>query len=188
MIGQFLGLYECVFLEECHIQDATFKVTIPSLFVVNNGFTPNDSSTSNINKSVSAGNGNEGMYGNTFNYSTFITARNFTDYTYQYIGDIEVGLLTKVKSITEPRGGGVGASSDEPHDHDLRADIHFAIYKHVYKKLNNVKIPKGSRGYGFFINGSIDQNSFTIWRIEGAVPLNAKEAKSIFYVEKGLGE
>ena len=51
-----------------------------------------------------------------------------------------------------------------------------------------MKIPKGSRGYGFFINGSIDQNSFTIWRIEGAVPLNAKEAKSIFYVEKGLGE
>ena len=82
--------------------------------------------------------------------------------------------------ITETKAGGSGDASYESHDHKIKKPI--SLFKFTFENLNNIKIIGGvTRAWGFFINGSMDKNSFAVVRIQGAVPLKKENLTN--YVE-----
>ncbi len=170
---QYTGLFECVIQdEEAHIRQKTFNVTIPSLFPeVVNKFEATTNNTPltpdrNINRSNQI-NGN-------FVTKTNIIARNFTDYHHRLKGDTLKGEMEYTDGITEEEALIEGKDTDyKSHKHEIKAPI--TLFNYIYKELNNVKVSKGTKAYGFFLNGTYDVNSFVIVRIEGAVPLNEND-------------
>lgn len=164
--------FECVIQEDSHIRQATFKVTIPSLFPnVENSFTSSINTTPidasrNINKSAPT-------QGGSFVSNTTITALNHTDYAYAFIGNSMKEDMESTDGITEPEEYIKGSDPDfKSHKHEIKKPMTLKYYK--YKDLNNVIVPKNTKAYGFFINGSYDTTSFVVVRIEGAIPLTKK--------------
>lgn len=180
MNNRFFGYYECTFEEEAHIRDKTFKVTIPSLFLNKESFNgTKETTTTNRNNSLGTG-GAPG--GQSFTSTTIIEAANHTDYYYQLRGNILKAKMDSTDGVTEPKEvSGKGTPDFESHTHDIKAPM--SLFKFTYQDLNNIKIPKGYKGYGFFINGSMDANSFAVVRIEGVVPLSEEDAEKVFYQE-----
>lgn len=176
-VGNFFGYYECVFQEDCHAQDEVFKVTIPSLFNITDQFEAKESETiSNDPNSIATKNNKDvGDY----SYGTIIYAKNHTDYHFQIRGDVFKKNMDSTDGITETKSGGTGDPAFEEHDHDIKQSI--TLNNFTYENLNNVAVPKLSKGYGFFINGIMDPNGFVVVRIEGVVPLNADKAKKVGY-------
>lgn len=180
------GYFECTFLEDCHIRDKTFKVTIPGLFNIKNQFEPNEENTSNIDTSMIAGK-NTTHTSKPYTSTNVIIAENHTDYPYQLQGDVFKDRYTEVDGITEPsEDPSPDGSADDviPHTHDIKKSM--SLFHFYFENLNNIKIPKDSIGYGFFINGSLDRNSFAVVRIKGAVPLNRTEGDKTFYQESDV--
>ena len=169
----FSCYFECVLQEDSHIRQETFKVTIPSLFPnVENNTTPTKNSLS-VDPSRSINKKNKST-GRPFVTTTIIEAKNHTDYAYKYRGDSFKDEMEKTDGITEPEQIIEGSYSDfKQHKHKIKAPITLKDY--IYKNLNNVMVPKDSKAYGFFINGTYDTTSFVVVRIEGAVPLTAKD-------------
>lgn len=167
----FSSYFECVLQEDSHIRQAEFKVTIPSLFpAVDNKFEPTLnsqplSSERNLNKNTQSS--------SSFVSNTTITARNHTDYYFQLKGDSMKEEMEYTDGITEEIEIVEGNSTDiKRHKHEIKKPM--TLYNYIYKNLNNVIVPKGSKAYGFFINGTYDTTSFVVVRIEGAVPLDEK--------------
>lgn len=163
--------FEAVLQEDSHIRQAEFKVTIPSLFPnVENSFEPS------INTTPLDGSRRldpDGQKGATLVTTTIILAKNHTDYAYKYRGDSFKQEMKETDGITEPEMIIEGSYSDfKQHTHKIKKPITLRDY--IYKNLNNVIAPKGTKCYGFFLNGTYDTSSFVIVRIEGAVPLTAK--------------
>lgn len=171
----YSSYFECVLQEEAHIRDKVFKVTIPSLFPeVDNKFTPTDN-TDNNDKSARIANKNNSHIDDSYSSTTIIEAKNHTDYHYQLKGDSFNSRMEATVDTTEP--GSCPAGS--PHTHAIKQPI--SLLNYVYENLNNVIVPKGTKAYGFFINGAQTTDSFVITRIEGAVPLQPDD--SVRYVK-----
>ena len=160
----FTGYFECVLQEEAHIRAKVFKVTIPSLFSeVANKYTPTENQES-TGKSQRVANTNSAVDDN-YTSTTIIEAKNHTDYHYQLKGDSFRAKMDATLDTTEVAACVVG----EPHTHQIKQPI--SLFNYIYENLNNVIVPKGTKAYGFFINGAQTTDSFVITRIEGAVPI-----------------
>ena len=170
---QYTGLFECVIQdEEAHIRQKTFNVTIPSLFpeVANKFETTTNSVPLTPDRSLNQKNKVSG----NLETKTNIVAKNFTDYHHRLKGDTMKEEMEYTDGITEPEAFAEGSYNDfKSHQHTIKAPI--TLYNYIYKELNNVKVAKGTKAYGFFLNGTYDVNSFVIIRIEGAVPLQADD-------------
>ena len=81
--------------------------------------------------------------------------------------------MKATQGTTEKRAGGGGDAAYESHDHDIRKPM--SLFNFTFENLNNVTITAPCNAWGFFINASMDKNSFVVTRIQGAVPLK-KEA------------
>lgn len=179
-LNQFAGYYECIIVKDAHIRDETFEVTIPSLYAVENQYQYNEQggTESTMNSSMIAGSNNSQPTSVTVGNS--ITAYNHTDYYYRLRGDIFKETMEGTDGITENKSGGIGDPAFESHNHDIKQPM--SLFKFTFENLNNVTIKGGvTRAWGFFINGSMDKNSFAVVRIQGAVPL--KKANLTNYVE-----
>lgn len=177
-LNQFTGYYECIIVKDAHIRDETFEVTIPTLFAVENQFQYNpNGKESNMNESMLAGTSKNAT---SINVGNSITAYNHTDYYYRLRGDIFKETMEGTDGITEEKAGGSGDAQYESHDHTIKKPI--SLFKFTFENLNNIKIIGGvTRAWGFFINGSMDKNSFAVVRIQGAVPLKKENLTN--YVE-----
>ena len=157
----FSSYFECVIQEDSHIQQPFFNVTIPSLFPnVENALTPTKN-TKPIDPNRSINKSNQSQNTNLVT-TTIIKAADSTD------------------GITEPEQVIEGKMSDfKTHKHEIKKPM--TLNNYIYKNLNNVTIPKNSKAYGFFLNGTYDTTSFVVVRIQGAIPLNQDEAMKIHY-------
>ena len=179
-LNQFTGYYECIIVKDAHIRDATFEVTIPSLFAVDNQYQYNEEggTESTVDSSSMLVGSNKQDTSVTIGNS--ITAVNHTDYYYRLRGDIFKETMEATDGKTEPKAGGSGYAEYESHYHDIKQPM--SLLKFTFENLNNVKITGGvTRAWGFFINGSMDKNSFAVTRIQGAVPLKKENLTN--YVE-----
>lgn len=160
----FTGYFECVLQEESHIRAKIIKVTIPSLFgEVENKFTPTENKEA-TDKDQRVANTNTSVDEN-YTSTTIIEAMNHTDYHYQLKGDSLRAKMEGTLDTTEVAACTKGA----PHTHQITQPI--SLFNYIYESLNNVIVPKGTKAYGFFINGAQTTDSFVITRIEGAVPI-----------------
>lgn len=173
-MSRFTGMLECVIQEETHIRQKIIKVTIPSLFPeVQNKF-ESTTNTKPINPNRHIGGSPNSTGSLQLTTTTTIPARNFTDYHERLRGNVMKGRMKYTDGITEPEVLVEGAYTDfKSHTHTIKKPI--TLYDFVYEKLNNVKVAKGTKAYGFFLNGTYDINSFVITRIDGAVPLQADD-------------
>lgn len=170
----FPGYYHCVIIKDAHIRDETFEVTIPALYAVDNQYEYNPSGTKSKFDGESMLAGNMAAQGSTeLTTVSHITAANHTDYYYRLRGDIFEETMKATHGVTEPRAGGGGDAEYASHDHDIRQPM--SLFLFTFENLNNVKITAPCDAWGFFINASMDVNSFVVTRIQGAVPLK-KEA------------
>lgn len=172
----FPGYYRGILLEKAHIRDATFKITIPSLFTVKDQYEPNENVTMSLDKSTIAN--KNGPKPTSFDTSNVIIAHNHTDYTYRLRGDVFKKTMESTDGITEPRSGGSGSAAYESHDHTIKQPITLNLF--TFENLNDVELPKGTEVFGFFINASMDRNAFAVTHIKGAIPLK-KEDPEIYY-------
>ena len=170
----FPGYYHCVIIQDAHIRDATFKVTIPSLFTVKNQYeyNPEGNKSSFDGESMLAG-ANATSGSSEITTFPFIEAGNHTDYYYRLRGDIFKESMQGTDGITVKKQGGNGDAAYESHDHEITDPI--SLFKFTFENLNNIKIKAPCDAWGFFVNSSMDANSFVVTRIQGAVPLK-KEA------------
>ena len=175
----FSSYFECVIQEDSHIQQPFFSVTIPSLFPnVENALTPTKNTKPiDPNRSINKLNS---LQNSELVTTTIIKAANHTDYTFQLKGDSFKDDMESTDGITEPEQVVEGAMTDfKTHKHKIKKPM--TLKNYIYKNLNNVKVPKNSRAYGFFLNGTYDTTSFVVVRIEGAVPLSEDDALKIQY-------
>lgn len=175
----FSSYFECVIQEDSHIQQPFFMVTIPSLFPnVENALTPTKN-TKPIDPNRSINKSNQ-LQNTNLVTTTIIKAANHTDYTFQLKGDSFKDEMDSTDGITEPEQVIEGKMSDfKTHKHEIKKPM--TLNNYIYKNLNNVTVPKNSKAYGFFLNGTYDTTSFVIVRIQGAVPLNQDEAMKVQY-------
>lgn len=162
-------MFEAVIQEDSHIRQPFFLVTIPSLFPEVENKLDASLDTFDIDSHRVK---NSNFQGGSFSSTTIIKARNFTDYAYQYKGDIFKDRYEEVDGITEPsEDPSPDGSSDDiiAHEHDIKKAI--SIFNHYFENLNNVTVPKTTKCYGFFLNGTFDTRNFVITRIENAIPL-----------------
>ena len=172
----FPGYYEGVLLEEAHIRDPFFKITIPSLFQIKDQYEPIESTETPLDQSL-IGTKSKNYYGQSFKSTNIILAANHTDYHYRLRGDIFKETMDGTDGITEPSDDpSPDGSPDDviPHTHDIKKPM--SLFNFTFENINNVKVPKGSRVYGFFINATLDRNGFVVTRIQGAVPLKKEVA------------
>ena len=170
----FPGYYQCVIIKDAHIRDETFVVTIPALYAVKNQYeyNPEGNTSSFDGESMLAGSlSSEGK--SELTTMPHIIAANHTDYYYRLRGDIFEETMKATQGTTEKRAGGGGDAAYESHDHDIRKPM--SLFNFTFENLNNVTIKAPCNAWGFFINASMDKNSFVVTRIQGAVPLK-KEA------------
>lgn len=172
--------FECVLQKDHHIRDEIFEVTIPALFpLMDNQY---EGGENVINSGGRQEQFERGQSVGDMTWETTIYAKNHTDYAFQFKGDVFKDRYSEVDGITEDSEDPSpdGAPDDIiDHDHDIKKAM--SILNFYFENLNNVKVPKGSLAYGFFINGTYDVNNFVIVRIEGAVPL--KKDDVIRYVK-----
>lgn len=175
MENGYFGYYECVITKDAHIRDATFWVTIPSLYQAKNQYKHNPAgTTSNVEADKIA----DGKAAKVTLVGD-IEAVNHTDYYYRLRGDVFKETMEKTDGITEKRSDPApnGAADDFlEHDHEIKKPI--SLFNFTFENLNNIKIMAGTKAYGFFINGSMDANMFAVTRIEGAVPLQKKNTSA----------
>lgn len=172
----FPGYYEGVLLEEAHIRDPFFKITIPSLFQIKDQYEPIESTETPLDQSL-IGTKSKDYYGQSYKSTNIILAANHTDYHYRLRGDIFKETMDGTDGITEPSDDpSPDGSPDDviPHTHDIKKPM--SLFNFTFENINNVKVPKGSRVYGFFINATLDRNGFVVTRIQGAVPLKKEVA------------
>ena len=176
----FSSYFECVLQEDHHIRDEVFEVTIPALFpLMDNQY---EGGENVINSGGRQEQFERGQSVGDMTWETTIYAKNHTDYAFQFKGDVFKDRYSEVDGITEDSEDPSpdGAPDDIiAHTHDIKKAM--SILNFYFENLNNVKVPKGSLAYGFFINGTYDVNNFVVVRIEGAVPL--KKDDVIRYVK-----
>lgn len=166
--------FEAVLQEDSHIRQKYFNVTIPSIFPnVENSFTPS-TNTRPISSDRNYTNREKGSGNADLVTTTIIKALNHTDYYFKLKGDTLKEEMDSTDGITEPISVVEGAYTDfKSHKHEIKKPI--TLNNYIYKNLNNVMVPKNTKCYGFFLNGTYDTTSFVIVRIEGAVPLQEKD-------------
>lgn len=175
-INGFFGYYECVFLKDHHIRDKEFIVTIPSLFNIPNQYEYNEAGTTSTVDTSNMLTGSTKPKESSISTQSHIVASNHTDYYYRLRGDIFKETMEGTDGITEPKAmSGKGNIDYESHEHEIRKPM--SLFKFTFENLNNIIVKKGTKAYGFFINGNMDVNSFAVTRIAGAVPL-AKSDRS----------
>ena len=172
--------FECVLQKDHHIRDEVFEVTIPALFpLMDNQY---EGGENVINSGGRQEQFERGQSVGDMTWETTIHAKNHTDYAFQFKGDVFKDRYSEVDGITEDSEDPSpdGAPDDIiAHTHDIKKAM--SILNFYFENLNNVKVPKGSLAYVFFINGTYDVNNFAVVRIEGAVPL--KKDDVIRYVK-----
>lgn len=170
----FPGYYHCVIIKDAHIRDDTFVVTIPALYTVQNQYEYNPEGNVSTFDGESMLAGDKASQGSTeLTMMPHIIAGNHTDYYYRLRGDIFKETMEGTDGVTETKEGGGGDAQYESHDHDIKKPM--SLFKFTFENLNNVTIQAPCDAWGFFVNASMDVNSFVVTRIQGAVPLK-KEA------------
>lgn len=175
MEQNYSAYYEAILVEEAHIRDLTFKITIPSLF---NTREDKETGVETINRVIDTNailNNKDLDANKQFQSTTILEAVNHTDYTFQYRGDTFVMEKSKFNTFKNLRDQGgiiiIPVGPNTPHYHEGADPI--KMWNYNYENLNDVKVPKGTKCYGFFINGI--PKTFAVTRIEGAIPLNKSQ-------------
>ena len=166
----FGAYFECILLEEAHARQKHFKVRINALFPEideEDKFNPKDNISKESGKKRMINSNIDGI-GNNYTTTNYILALNHTGLHYKLKGDVFKDRMDSTDGVTDPRGGGVGDPAFETHDHIISEPI--TLNNFVFENLNNVKIPKNTKMYGFFINGAADTRRFAVTYIEGSVP------------------
>lgn len=178
MYTNFSAYYEAIILEDAHIQSKTFKVTIPSLFSTRKTKDKGEKSIkTKLNSDQSVMNAKEAGIGKEIESTTIITALNHTDYTFQLKGDVFKMEKSKGKVMDNMKdSGGIPLAPGPLTPHYHKIDAPFKFYNFIFENLNNVKVKKGTKCYGFFINGENNPDKFAVVRIEGAIPLTKGKA------------
>lgn len=170
----YSAYYEAILVEEAHIRDLTFKITIPALFSIR---TTKDEGEEVISRNIdkNALLNNKEIDTKDFQSTTILEAVNHTDYAFQYRGDtfvMEKSKFNTYKNLVD-QGGIIimPVGPNTPHYHKGADPI--KMWNYNYENLNDVRLPKGTKCYGFFINGV--PKKFAVTRIEGAIPLNKEQ-------------
>lgn len=174
MAVNYSSYFEAILTEDAHIRDKTFKVTIPVLFAGRSD--KMEGVESSVLKIDEGGviNSKTIKPAAQMELTTIFEAVNHTDYTFQYRGDtfvMEKSQYHTMMNMADQGGIVLAPGHNTPHYHKGKDPI--KMWNYNYENLNDVRVKKGTKCYGFFINGI--PKTFAVTRIEGAIPLNKGE-------------